>query len=68
MRPGRTWRDLQDTATDAPILYFVGGPYDNWRRNTDFYDEGELLWLEIDSTIRANDQRQKVPQRLRRRV
>jgi predicted metalloprotease with PDZ domain len=53
VRPGRTWRDLQDTATDAPILYFVSGPYDNWRRTTDFYDEGELLWLEIDSTIRV---------------
>jgi predicted metalloprotease with PDZ domain len=53
VRPGRTWRDLQDTATDAQILYFVGGPYDNWRRNTDYYDEGELLWLEVDSTIRS---------------
>ena len=53
VRPGRTWRNLQDTATNAPILYFVSGPYDNWRRNTDFYDEGELLWLEIDSTIRS---------------
>jgi predicted metalloprotease with PDZ domain len=52
-RPGRTWRDLQDTATDAQILYFAGGPYDNWRRNTDYYDEGELLWLEVDLTIRA---------------
>jgi len=53
VRPGRTWRDLQDTATDAQILYFVGGAYDNWRRDTDYYDEGELLWLELDSTIRA---------------
>jgi predicted metalloprotease with PDZ domain len=51
-RPGRTWRDLQDTATDAQILYFVGGAYDNWRRNTDYYDEGELLWLEADTLIR----------------
>jgi predicted metalloprotease with PDZ domain len=51
-RPGRTWRDLQDTATDAQQLYFVGGPYDNFRRNTDYYDEGELLWLEADATIR----------------
>ena len=59
VRPGRTWRDLQDTATDAPILYFVSGPYDNWRRNTDFYDEGELLWLEIDSTIRAKSNDKK---------
>jgi predicted metalloprotease with PDZ domain len=53
VRPGRTWRDLQDTATMAQVLYFTGGPYDNWRRNTDYYDEGELLWLEVDTTIRA---------------
>ena len=52
-RPGRLWRDLQDTATAAQFLYFVGGPYDNWRRATDYYDEGELLWLEVDCTIRA---------------
>ncbi len=51
-RPGREWRDLQDTATAAQVLYFVGGPYDNWRRATDYYDEGELLWLEVDCTIR----------------
>ncbi len=52
-RPGREWRDLQDTATAAQLLYFVGGAYDNWRRATDYYDEGELLWLEVDCTIRA---------------
>ncbi len=51
-RPGRAWRDLQDTATAAQILYSAGGPYDNWRRATDYYDEGELLWLEVDCTIR----------------
>ena len=51
-RPGRTWRDLQDTARMAQILYNVGGPYDNWRLGTDFYDEGELLWLDVDTTIR----------------
>ena len=52
LRPGRTWRDLQDTATAAQLLYAAGGGYDNWRRNVDYYDEGELLWLEIDLTIR----------------
>jgi predicted metalloprotease with PDZ domain len=51
-RPGRTWRDLQDTARMAQVLYNVGGPYDNWRLGTDFYDEGELLWLDVDTTIR----------------
>ena len=52
LRPGRTWRDLQDTATMAQVLYNTGGAYDNYRRNTDYYDEGELLWLEVDLTIR----------------
>ena len=52
VRPGRTWRDLQDTATAAQILYSAGGGFDNWRRNVDYYDEGELLWLEVDLTIR----------------
>jgi predicted metalloprotease with PDZ domain len=52
VRPGRTWRDLQDTATMAQVLYTVGGAYDNYRRGTDYYDEGELLWLEADLVIR----------------
>ena len=52
LRPGRTWRDLQDTATAAQLLYAAVGGYDNWRRDTDYYDEGELLWLEVDLTIR----------------
>ncbi|MDE1154805.1 MAG: M61 family peptidase [Acidobacteriaceae bacterium] len=51
-RQGRTWRDLQDTATAAQLLYSAGGAYDAWRRNVDYYDEGELLWLEVDLTIR----------------
>ena len=51
-RPGRQWRDLQDTATMAQVLYETGGGWDNWRRNTDFYAEGELIWLDVDTTIR----------------
>lgn len=58
-RPGREWRDLQDTATAAQLLYFVGGAYDNYRRATDYYDEGELLWLEVDCTLRAKSNGKK---------
>ena len=50
--PGRTWRDLQDTATMAQVLYDTGGGWENWRRNVDYYPEGELLWLDVDTTIR----------------
>ncbi len=51
-RPGRTWRDLQDTATAAQLLYGAAPEWDNWRRNVDFYSEGELIWLDVDTTIR----------------
>jgi predicted metalloprotease with PDZ domain len=51
-RPGRTWRDIQDTATAAQILYSTGGGWDNWRLSVDYYDEGELIWLDVDTTIR----------------
>jgi predicted metalloprotease with PDZ domain len=52
-RPGREWRPLQDTADAAPFLYDSTPDWANWRRGTDFYDEGELLWLDVDTTIRA---------------
>lgn len=51
-RPGRTWRDLQDTATAAQILYDSGEGWENWRRSVDYYPEGELIWLDVDTTIR----------------
>ena len=51
-RPGRTWRNVQDTATAAQTFYEVGGGWDNWRLNVDYYDEGELIWLDVDTTIR----------------
>ena len=51
-RPGRRWRPLQDTADEASILYYVPGGWANWRRQVDFYPEGELLWLDVDTRIR----------------
>ena len=58
-RPGREWRPLQDTADAAPFLYDAGFDWANWRRSTDFYEEGELLWLDVDATLRrlTNDQK-----------
>ena len=51
-RPGRTWRNLEDTAVSAQILYSTTSQWDNWRRSVDYYAEGELIWLEVDTTIR----------------
>jgi predicted metalloprotease with PDZ domain len=50
--PGRTWRPLQDTADSSPYLYIAGGGWGGWRRGTDFYAEGSLIWLEADVNIR----------------
>lgn len=58
-RPGRTWRDLQDTAKAAQILYLASGGWDNWRRNTDYYAEGDLVWLDVDTMIRKQTHDQK---------
>ena len=50
-RPGRTWRPLQDTTDAAQSLYFAPAEWTNWRRGVDFYDEGVLLWLEVNMII-----------------
>jgi predicted metalloprotease with PDZ domain len=49
---GRLWRDLQDTATAAQLLYEARGDWESWRRSVDFYPEGDLIWLEVDAIIR----------------
>ncbi|MCU1269578.1 MAG: glycyl aminopeptidase [Acidobacteriaceae bacterium] len=51
-RPGRTWRNLQDTSDAAALLYYTPKEWDSWRRDVDYYDEGELDWLWVDSIIR----------------
>jgi len=51
-RPGRTWRPLEDTARSVQTLRLMGPQWSNWRRGLDYYPEGELIWLEVDSIIR----------------
>jgi predicted metalloprotease with PDZ domain len=58
-RPGRTWRSLLDTNVDAQHLYDSSSAWSSWRRGVDFYDEGELIWLEVDTIIRQQSQNKK---------
>jgi predicted metalloprotease with PDZ domain len=58
-RPGRTWRDLQDTAIAAQILYSAPVAGSSWRRSVDYYDEGTLIWLEADTIIRRESNGKK---------
>jgi len=57
--PGRTWRPLQDTADAVPGERFGGRGWGNWERGADYYPEGDLIWLEVDTIIRTQSQGQK---------
>ena len=57
-RPGRTWRPLLDTAAGEPGVSGRGGWMD-WRRGTDYYDEGDLMWLEVATIIHRESHGQK---------
>jgi predicted metalloprotease with PDZ domain len=51
-RAGRTWRPLEDTGRSVQTLRMMGSQWQNWRRGLDYYPEGQLIWLEVDSIIR----------------
>jgi predicted metalloprotease with PDZ domain len=55
-RPGRAWRNLQDTAIAAQLLYGAREEGSSWRRGVDFYIESTLIWLEADTIIRRETQ------------
>jgi predicted metalloprotease with PDZ domain len=57
--PGRTWRNLQDTADAAPQLYGAPSQWYSWRRGVDFYAEDVLTWLWVDVIIRQQSQGKK---------
>jgi predicted metalloprotease with PDZ domain len=56
-RPGRKWRPLLDTAVGQSLGFSRG--WANWRRGTDYYDEGDLLWLEVATIIHQQSRGQK---------
>jgi len=58
-RAGRTWRPLEDTARSVQILRLQGQAWQSWRRSLDYYPEGELIWLEVDTIIRQQTNGQK---------
>jgi predicted metalloprotease with PDZ domain len=51
--PGRLTMPLSETAVAAPFLYEAPKQWPRERRHTDdFYNEGELVWLDADTLIR----------------
>jgi predicted metalloprotease with PDZ domain len=54
LESGRSTTPLIDITTGAPYYYVARGAYGSIRRNSgDFYTEGELVWLDADTIIRA---------------
>jgi predicted metalloprotease with PDZ domain len=49
---GRRWRSLEDTALSVQTLRMQGSSWSSWRRGLDYYPEGDLIWLEVDTIIR----------------
>jgi predicted metalloprotease with PDZ domain len=58
-RPGREWRSTEDTAIAASILRGGNPAWSNWRRGQDYYQEGELFWLDADTLIRQKTDNKK---------
>ena len=52
-RAGRGWRTLQDTVHQG-IVDFNDAvqAWESWQRGFDFYDEGTLVWLDVDTKLR----------------
>ncbi len=52
MQAGRGWRSLQDTTNDEIINPRRPQSWTDWQRFEDYYSEGQLIWLDVDTLIR----------------
>ena len=51
-QPGREWRSVEDTTHDPIFAARKPKPNSSWARPEDYYNEGALVWLDVDMTIR----------------
>ena len=51
-RPARAWRSLDDTTNDPVITPRAPKAWLSQQRSEDYYNEGLLVWMEVDSIIR----------------
>jgi len=50
--PARQWRPLADTTNDPILSQRRPKGWASWQRSEDYYNEGLLVWLEVDSILR----------------
>lgn len=53
---GRRWRSVQDTTNDEIINPRRPMPWRDWQRFEDYYEVGQLIWLDADTLIRERSQ------------
>jgi predicted metalloprotease with PDZ domain len=51
-REGRAWRPLSDTTNQPIISARRPQAWRSWQRGEDYYSEGELIWLDVDTLLR----------------
>ena len=51
-RPGRAWRDVEDTTYQPIVTARRPLSWMSWERTEDYYPEGALIWLDVDTKIR----------------
>jgi predicted metalloprotease with PDZ domain len=51
-QPARKWRDLVDTTNDPVISARKPKGWTSWQRSEDYYNEGLLVWMDVDSQLR----------------
>ncbi|MGB5079054.1 MAG: peptidase M61 [Sphingorhabdus sp.] len=51
-QPGREWRSVEDTTHDPIFGARKAKPFASHARGEDYYNEGSLVWLAADMTIR----------------
>ena len=52
-RTGLSWRNVQDTTNDPIIATRAPRAYRNYQMSEDYYQAGQMIWLEADALIRA---------------
>lgn len=52
MQAGSRWRPMSDTTRDPIIAARAPLPWPSWQRSEDYYTEGALVWLDVDTRIR----------------
>jgi predicted metalloprotease with PDZ domain len=51
-RKAREWRPMGDTTNDPVITPRAPKGWVSWQRSEDYYNEGLLIWMEVDSILR----------------